>query len=485
MVRLGDKGIIDLRIGDARVKRAYLGDVQVWPGYHRLKFWTEEHPIADMDSWMDGATASGLYCVSENVSDFWASLKDYPDMTSVYDATGDRSIPVIAVNGGADVSVLASKDGAVGTCYVNTDITSAQVVYEGEGSQRQAVGYAYIGAIVWSDDGTTRDVAWCWVVDTDVEIQDTATFTYGSETHTISRGGIYLPRATVGFSGSENELVTREYGVEEYTPTLMPTTLETYIAAGRLTAEIAYEQTIDGGTTIDWGDGTPSEVYAGTGYARHTYAASGTYTITIVPVAGNEVTFVASATSAHDEVVRASFGTGVTEIAYGAFSYSGKLVELQMREVHIIATGAFTSAPLESVTFWTGPITIGMVNMGVIGGAFQSCALESVQIPQAVTLLGADSFRWSSLRTAEVAAGTISYRAFGECDDLTQVWIRDTVQTINALSWQNGPFEGCNASQLTIYCEADAKPDGWSDYWALVGENTPATVVWSQKTSPF
>lgn len=268
-------------------------------------------------------------------------------------------------------------------------------------------------------------------------------------------------------------------------PGLVPTTLEIEIAAGRLTAEIAYEQTIDGGTTIDWGDGTPSEAYTGTDYARHTYAASGTYTITIVPVAGNEVTFVASATSAHDEVVRASFGTGVTEIDSFAFPYSEKLVELRMREVHIIGTGAFAAAPLESVTFGTGPITIGMVNMGIIGGAFQSCALESVQVPQAVTLLGADSFRWSSLSTAEVAAGTISYRAFGECDDLAQVWIRDTVQTINALSWQNGPFEGCNASQLTIYCEADAKPDGWSEYWANVGENTTATVVWGQRTKPW
>lgn len=265
---------------------------------------------------------------------------------------------------------------------------------------------------------------------------------------------------------------------------MVPTTLEIDIAAGQLTVEIAYEQTIDGGTTINWGDGTPSEVYIGTDYARHTYAASGTYTITIVPVAGNEVTFVKTKTSADDEVVRASFGTGVTEID-STFTFSEKLVEVRMQEVHIIGPGSFAGAPLESVSFGTGPITIGTVNMGVLPGAFSSCALESVQIPQAVTLLGADSFRWSSLRTAEVAAETISYRAFGECNDLTQVWIRDTVQTINALSQKNGPFEGCNASQLTIYCEADEKPNRWSEYWANVNENTTATVVWGQKTSPF
>ena len=234
---------------------------------------------------MDGATASGLYCVSEDVSDFWASLRDYPDMTSVYDATGDRSIPVIAVNGGADVSVLTSRDGAVGTCYVNTDITSAQVVYEGEGSQRQAVGYAYIGAFVWSDDGTTRDIAWCWIVDTDVEIQDTATFTYGSETHTVSKGGIYLPRATVGFSGSENEFVTREYGVEEYTPILIVPYL-TFSSPGAFTIAVGngtknwdgvLEYSTDARNWSEW-DGTST--LSGGGQVRLYFRGSGNTVIT-------------------------------------------------------------------------------------------------------------------------------------------------------------------------------------------------------------
>lgn len=455
MVRLGDKGILDLKIGDTGVKRAYLGDVQVWPGYHYFKFWTEAHPVEDMDSWMDGASDSGLYCVTEDVETFMKSLREYPDMTAIYDATGDRTIPVIPTDGGATVSTMASRDGEVGACYINTDLGSVANVHVGS----SVVGYAFIAGIAWSDDGTNRQVAWGWLIDADIE--GTATFTRGSETHTVTKAGLYLPRATVGFSGSENEFVTREYGVEEYTPIPAETTTLRLHLTSELTQNLYFTQSAANGVTIDWGDGSTAETVSDlSATATHTYAAAGDYTVSMT--AGDGVTWWPGTSGF-------LFGYNIL----GADMFDAGDASPQLASVHLDDHVSKIIAP-----------------------SFYGCTLiENITIPESVEEILSLAFsRCTALESAEIFAGRIHESVFSDCTSLHGVWLRDSVETIDVSVSQGArsctPPWANVASDFTIYCEAESRPSGWSEYFNVFRSASSGTeiiypVVWGQSTSPF
>jgi hypothetical protein len=57
--------------------------------------------------------------------------------------------------------------------------------------------------------------------------------------------------------------------------------------------------------------------------------------------------------------------------------------------------------------------------------------------------------------------------AFSNCYSLKSVVIPNSVTTIGSEA-----FFGCNS--LTIYCEAESKPEGWDSYW----KNSNRPVVW-------
>jgi len=101
-----------------------------------------------------------------------------------------------------------------------------------------------------------------------------------------------------------------------------------------------------------------------------------------------------------------------------------------------------SSVPLEGVNY--GVTSIGML-------AFGNCDfLESVTIPNSMT--------------------NISNNAFKVCKALPQIVISNKVTTVG-----KNTFMGCN--NLTIYCIASGKPNGWNDNWNP--DNRP--VVWGTK----
>lgn len=78
------------------------------------------------------------------------------------------------------------------------------------------------------------------------------------------------------------------------------------------------------------------------------------------------------------------------------------------------------------------------------------------------------------LKSADIprTVSSIGYKAFAECLSLKEIYIPSSVVEIENLA-----FWRCN--NLTIYCEAESKPDSWHDDWNLLNEeNEQIEVHW-------
>lgn len=103
--------------------------------------------------------------------------------------------------------------------------------------------------------------------------------------------------------------------------------------------------------------------------------------------------------------------------------------------------------------------------------AFYGCySLINVVIPDSVTSIESHAFySCTSLPYVNIpnSVTTIGEFAFGQCNSLNRVIIPNSVTSMG-----HGVFYNC--PNLTIYCEAPSKPDGWAGDWNP--DNRP--VVW-------
>ena len=153
-------------------------------------------------------------------------------------------------------------------------------------------------------------------------------------------------------------------------------------AEGRMNVPLYFSQTVAGGVTIDWGDGSGTETLSGTGNVNtaHTYAGVGDYVITLDPADG------------------CTLGLGAGSSSYcvmGSTGNSGRVycnmlqkVELG-RSVTSIGSNAFQSCySLASVTIPDGATSVGI-------GEFKYCySLASVTIPDGVTRINVYAFQY-------------------------------------------------------------------------------------------
>lgn len=92
---------------------------------------------------------------------------------------------------------------------------------------------------------------------------------------------------------------------------------------------------------------------------------------------------------------------------------------------------------------------------------------ESIEIPEEIGSIPSKAFyNRSNLKSVTIpeSVTSIGTNAFYNCTGLTMLYIPESVTTITAPSYSESPFYNCS-SALTIYCEADAAPEGWGTYW--------------------
>ena len=218
---------------------------------------------------------------------------------------------------------------------------------------------------------------------------------------------------------------------------------------------------IDGAKVIVWGAMSPEEPITSTGLA-YTPSSDGTY---------YSVIGIGTCTDSHIIIPSMYNDKPVKSIAKDAFSKATIQSITIPNSVTIIGISAFANcSKLESVVIPNSVITIEK-------SAFYSCdTLSSVVIGRGVTTIGTNAFAYCD-NLANLIIGnnvmTIGDLAFEHCISLTSVIIPQSVTSIGVQAFIN-----CN--NLTIYCEATSQPSGWESNWNA----SKRPVYWYSEMQP-
>ncbi|MDE7440337.1 MAG: leucine-rich repeat domain-containing protein, partial [Clostridia bacterium] len=104
-----------------------------------------------------------------------------------------------------------------------------------------------------------------------------------------------------------------------------------------------------------------------------------------------------------------------------------------------------------------------------------SAEVSDIVIPASVKSIGSYAFYGCAVTSITITEGveSIGNKAFGSCYFITEITIPESVTTIG-----KHPFDYCTS--LTIYCKAEAKPDGWDNTWSSNGLSSSGfPVVWN------
>ena len=168
-------------------------------------------------------------------------------------------------------------------------------------------------------------------------------------------------------------------------------------------------------------------------------------------------------------------GTGMPgRTAPWTLSYSSTIKSVIIEEgVTAVSDEMFLECTeIESVTLPEGIVSIGFE-------AFYGCSsLKAINLPSSLEFIDSVAFAYcNGLTSIKLPSGLQEMRdfAFMSCSNLKSVFIPNSVTGMGECV-----FEGC--SQITIYCEAQSKPEGgWSSNW----NHSDFPVVWGYNESDY
>ena len=282
---------------------------------------------------------------------------------------------------------------------------------------------------------------------------------------------------------------------------------------GRMTVPLYFSQSVANGVVVDWGDGSASQTFSGTGDQNisHTYAEVGEYTISLNPLSGtlglgsNTSSYCVmgntsfSSNTAYRNMLKAvEVGKNVTSISKYAFRYCCSLASIVISEgVTSIGSNAFNNCySLASIVIPESVTSIG-------NDAFNVCySLASIVIPKGVKSIGSNAFyscySLASIVIPESVTSIGTYALYG-CSALTNVVIPGSIKSI-----ANGVFQGCygvayydftrytsipslGGTSVFSNIPADCKiivPDGLYDSWKSAS-NWSAVASYIVKASEY
>ena len=197
-----------------------------------------------------------------------------------------------------------------------------------------------------------------------------------------------------------------------------------------------------------------------------------------------------------------SLPSTITDVGANAFGGCTALALTSLPALSVINSSAFTGTALAITEIPSTVTSIGQ-------SAFSNCtALAITELASTITSIGGYAFyhtgmsmldircnlastnvfakcenlrqlkfRGASLQTASVQ------KQFGDCTNLSQVWLASTVTTIDARSRSYVPF--INTAVRDIYLEADTHPITFQSYWSNYLSNAAAAVHYGVTEEQF
>ena len=222
--------------------------------------------------------------------------------------------------------------------------------------------------------------------------------------------------------------------------------------ANRLTFPLYFGQSVANGVTVDWGDGSATETFAGTSATthNHTYATGGDYEITLDVTDGTLNLTGTSRLSGYaiygskansnihnrSRIRRVHIGDGVTSIGQYCFygCYALKKVS-GMGDVTSIGSYVFNYCySLSSITIPSGVTSIG-------ASAFYYCySLSNITIPSSITDIGDSAFYYCySLSNITIPSDVTNIRAntFVYCYSFSSITIPSGVTSIGTSAFNS------------------------------------------------
>ena len=212
---------------------------------------------------------------------------------------------------------------------------------------------------------------------------------------------------------------------------------------GRMDVPVYFSQTVANGVTINWGDGSADETFAGTGNitsAHHVYANIGNYVITLDPAegctlglgTGQSNTCVMGSYSdmkVYANMLQSVYGGAAIHLAGNAFQNCSSLTSITIPNTATsIASSLFSGCSL------LARITIPNTVTSIGSSVFQSCfSLTKIIFPNSITKIFSNVCDGCILLTSITLPNTvtsIASSAFQSCFSLTRMTFPNTVTSI-------------------------------------------------------